>query len=231
MFGDGSVTARTLVYFNSDRRWLKTVAYELHRLTDSDRRRPRIIPPGARGVPSLEYSKSALFRLLMGPSSARLRSVAILTRNRTLLAAFTAGIFDCEGSATIYTNKRHPRGTVEISIANADVELLRLLQTRLRQQDIDGGISLSAGPKESVIGKRTVKSRKTTYRLRFSGWSSATNFAKFILPWVKSRSKATRLKRIARRRGEWGRWDLNPRSPAFSPRFGPQAHRHEALVS
>lgn len=117
-----------------------------------------------------------------------------------LLAAFTAGMFDSEGSATIYFNKGHRKGATEISITNSNVRMLRILQTRLSELGINGGVSLSAGPRESEIEGRRVHGKKVVFRLRFSGWSSATKFARFILPWVKSRLKAKRLELIIRRR-------------------------------
>lgn len=206
VFGDGTVTARRLTYFNLDRQWLKKVSGELHLLTSSRRRKPRILPPRGRSVPSLEYGNSALARLIGGHASARLRLLPILTRTRVLLAAFTAGIFDSEGSATIYLNKRHPKGAVEVSIANSNLKMLRFLQAKLLELGIGGGISLSAGPRRSLIKGERVKGKKRVYRLRFSGWSSATKFARFILPLVKSLSKGCRLKSINRRRFQrWGR--------------------------
>jgi hypothetical protein len=198
-FGDGSISQRRLSYFNSDLEWLGKIANELRRLTDSSRQRPLVLPTRSKGVSALYYSNCALARLIGGSESARVNASRFLTQNLIVLAAFVAGFYDCEGSATIYTNKAHPKGAVEISMANANTEILQILLIRLGKAGIRGGISLSASPRQSTIEGRKVTGKKPVYRLRFSGWSSAVEFAKFILPWVRSRSKTARLEHVVRR--------------------------------
>lgn len=196
VYGDGSVSGRRLTYFNMDRTWIGSVADELRRLTESGNPKPRILPPGWRGCPSIEYCNAALARLVGGSETARLHPIELLTRSRKLLAAFVAGIFDTEGSATLYVNEGHKRGTPEISLANSNVGMLGILQSRLQRYGIKGGISLAAAPRTTTIGGRKIRWKKPVYRLRFSGWSSAISFAKFVLPWSMSQTKSTKLQEV-----------------------------------
>ena len=106
------------------------------------------------------------------------------------------GVFDSEGSASLYVNESHRNGTPEIAIANSNLGMLRILQRRLQRFGVVGGISLSRKPMEGLIDDRRIKWKKKVYRLRFSGWSSARRFAKIVAPWTKSREKRERLERI-----------------------------------
>ncbi len=196
VYGDGSVSVRRLTYFNTDSSWIRTVAVELGQLTRSGNPKPQILPSGWRGCPSIGYCNSALARLIGGSAAARLRSIGLLTKSRKMLAAFTAGVFDTEGSATLYVNEGHKKGTPEISIANSSLGMLRILQDKLRRYGIIGGVSIAAEPRTSIIEGRSVRWNKRVYRLRFSGWSSGVTFGKFVLPWARSRAKNVRLREI-----------------------------------
>jgi hypothetical protein len=195
-YGDGSVSSRKLTYFNSDSDWLYSISNELHELTTSGTPRARSRPPSGRSVPGIEYANAALARLTNGSANVRLRIIDLLTRTRATLAAFIAGFFDAEGSASIYVNESHPSGTPEISIANTNRAILNMLRIRLGRIGIDGDLGLSSKPRKSVIEGHEVRGKKALYRLRFTSWSSAAGFARFILPWVKSKRKRIRLARI-----------------------------------
>lgn len=196
LLGDGSISNRRLTFYNSDRQLLGFVALELQSLTDSKRRRPSIIHSTTSGVPSIHYSNSALARLIGRSQSERIRFVRASTATSNLLAAFLGGFFDSEGSVTTYSNKSHTKGAVEVSIANSCLEVLTLLSAKLQHKGIHAGISLSAGPRTSIIQGRLVKGKKTVYRMRCSGWKSATKFARMTLPWVQSESKKAKLNLI-----------------------------------
>ena len=215
VYGDGSVTPRRLTYFNTDKRWLMCITRELAQLTLSGRPKPQYFSPRHRGCHSIDYCSAAPARVIRGPSKINLEIVSLLTSGRTLLAAFLGGIFDSEGSAGVYANASHRSGSPEIAIANSNLGMLRILQRRLGDLGMKGGISLSREPVRGVIDGRKVEWNKDVYRLRFSGWTSSKKFAEFFLPWTLPEPKERRLRDIL----EWGRRDLNPRSLA------PQAHR------
>jgi len=115
-----------------------------------------------------------------------------------MLTAFSAGIFDSEGSASVYVNESHRRGSPEIALANSNLDMLRVLQMRLEKLGVVGSITLSREPMDGVIDGRRIKWKKRVYRLRFSGWSSLRRFARLMLPRTKSREKRSRLKVILR---------------------------------
>jgi len=202
--GDGSISSRKLTYFNSDRSWLRLVSTELRRLTASGTPIPRYRPAAGRSVPGIEYANAALARLTKGSAKARLRVADLLTKTRLLLAAFAAGFFDSEGSASVYFNRSHLKGTPAISIANTNRDMLLMLQARLRRVGINGHVRLSARPRKSVIEGHEVRGRKTLYRLRFTSWPSAVGFARLILPLVKSKRKRAGLERILQARAQNG---------------------------
>lgn len=192
-YGDGSVLRRRISFYNSDRVWLVRVMSELDGLTTSRYDGMRRLFKANGTVLRIDYPNAALARLIGGSPSDRVKKVALITRKDSMLAAFVAGFFDCEGSVTTYLNKGHPKGAVEVSLANANLGLLVLLKVKLAHLGINGGISISSRPRTSKIDGRTVNGKKVVYRLRFSGRSSAARFAAFILPWVKSRQKSLGL--------------------------------------
>ena len=193
VYGDGSVSFRRLTYFNTDENWLVEVAQELTRLTVSGRPRPQFFPPEHRGCYSVDYCNAALARLIRGLTKIQLETVSNLTENKATLVAFLAGIFDSEGSASVYFNESHRHGSPEIAIANSNLGMLRILQRRLQRFGLVGGISLSREPMEGVIDNRPLRGKKRVYRLRFSGWSSSMRFARIMVRQTKSRKKRARL--------------------------------------
>jgi len=192
IIGDGSIKSRRLSFYNSDPVLLEGIRREL--TTISPIAVPRILPPRPSGVASIEFPDSALTRLF---STLREEGLpAHLTANPSFLSALVAGLFDADGSAGIYMNESHPKGGPQVTIYNSNLPLLEQLRQRLLRLKIVGGISLANRPKTSKIDGRAVVGRKIVYRLRFTSWSSATNLARFILPYAKSHRKRDRLKAI-----------------------------------
>jgi len=201
VYGDGSVSRRRLTYFNLDKDWIEAVAQELSHLTMSGNPKAQVLPMGWRGCYSIEYCNAALARLIGGSTRTRVKVVDRLTRKEPMLRAFVAGLFDTEGSATLYNNKGHKHGIPEVSIANSNRPMLEVLQGRLNELGIRGGLTVAAWPRTTIIEGRVVNWKKTVYRLRFSGWKSAVGFGNFILPWVKSQPKVVRLRQVVSRGG------------------------------
>ncbi len=121
------------------------------------------------------------------------RNVSILNEyiNRLdLLATFTAGLIDSDGTVVISVKKRRGRlyFEPELEIVNTDKDMLTMLQHAWKQYGITLGLHI-----HSNIGRaKTFTRTKPVWRLRTCSYAMLSELIKYVLPYMYN------TKRIAR---------------------------------